>query len=229
METPQLQDNSSEELYNLDNDSFLNSLEAISFPDTWPEAKLWAFPKLFLSLDPGSLHYSALLRSLRSLDLHRLFGHLWASYMLIHVSSLEFQQKCKLRGVLILAEVLTFWSFIKVVSFLESHGSCSAFLALGQNFDLGGLSTKLWVFMSSGSFTSDKRQSASTCLAVSGEKDKNHIIERWWHAMVKTEPEQKSKRENVWRLNATNVGLVLKLRLNLDLQICCCRFYLKPC
>lgn len=33
-------DNSSEELYNLDNDSFLNSLEAISFPDTWPEAKL---------------------------------------------------------------------------------------------------------------------------------------------------------------------------------------------
>ena len=40
METPQLQDNSSEELYNLDNDSFLNSLEAISFPDTWPEAKL---------------------------------------------------------------------------------------------------------------------------------------------------------------------------------------------
>ena len=38
-----MQDNSSEELYNLDNDSFLNSLEAISFPDTWPEAKLWAF------------------------------------------------------------------------------------------------------------------------------------------------------------------------------------------
>ena len=35
-----MQDNSSEELYNLDNDSFLNSLEAISFPDTWPEAKL---------------------------------------------------------------------------------------------------------------------------------------------------------------------------------------------
>ena len=35
-----MQDNSSEELYNLDNDSFLNSLEAISFPNTWPEAKL---------------------------------------------------------------------------------------------------------------------------------------------------------------------------------------------
>ena len=149
------------------------------------------FPSFFLSLDPGSLHYSALLRSLRSLDLHRLFGHLWASYMLIHVSSLEFQQKCKLRGVLILAEVLTFWSFIKVVSFLESHRSCSAFLALGQNCDLVGLSAKLWAFMSSGSFTSDKRQSASTCLAVSGEKDKNHIKERWWYSMVKTEQKRK--------------------------------------